>query len=120
KNLPALIAAYARARKAGVAHKLVLAGKPDSLFTPVLECISNLGLKAEVLLPGYVPDEDVPKFYNAADVFVYPSIYEGFGLPVLEAMACGVPVITAKGTALEEVAGNAAVLVDPPDDLAIA
>jgi glycosyltransferase involved in cell wall biosynthesis len=120
KNLPALIRAYARVRKSGIEHKLVLAGKPDSLFAPTIDCIRELGLQTEVLLPGYVGGEDVPKFYNAADVFVYPSVYEGFGLPVLEAMACGVPVITSRGSALEEIAGNAALLVDPPDDVAIA
>jgi glycosyltransferase involved in cell wall biosynthesis len=120
KNLPALIRAYAQVRKSGVEHKLVLAGKPDSLFAPTVECIRKLGLQTEVLLPGYVAGEDVPKFYNAADVFVYPSVYEGFGLPVLEAMACGVPVITSRGSALEEIAGDAALLVEPPDDVAIA
>jgi glycosyltransferase involved in cell wall biosynthesis len=120
KNLATLVEAYARARRSGVGHKLVLAGKEDSLFAPVLRRICDLGLQTEVLLPGYVASEDVPKFYNAADVFVYPSFYEGFGLPVLEAMACGVPVITSRGSALEEIAGNAALLVDPPDDVAIA
>ncbi len=64
-------------------------------------------------MPGYVPDEDVPLFYSAAEVFIYPSLFEGFGLPVVEAMACGVPVITSRGSSLEEVAGDAALLVDP-------
>lgn len=120
KNLGALVQGYARARRAGITHKLVLAGKPDSLFAPVLQKIHDLTLEAEVLLPGYIDCEDVPAFYSAAGAFVYPSFYEGFGLPVIEAMACGVPVITSRGTALEEIAGNAALLVDPPDDLAIA
>jgi len=120
KNLAALVEGYTRARRAGITHKLVLAGKQDSLFAPVVARIRELGLQGQVLLPGYVPAEDVPNFYNAADVFVYPSIYEGFGLPVLEAMACGTPVITSRGGALEEVAGAAALLVDPPDELAIA
>jgi len=120
KNLAVLVEGYARARRAGITHKLVFAGKQDSLFAPVLARIRELDLQAHVLLPGYVPAQDVPKFYNAADVFVYPSLYEGFGLPVVEAMACGTPVITSRGGALEEVAGTAALLVDPPDDLAIA
>jgi glycosyltransferase involved in cell wall biosynthesis len=120
KNLAALVEGYARARRAGITHKLVLAGKQDSLFAPVLARIRELDLQSHVLLPGYIPAEDVPKFYNAAAVFVYPSIYEGFGLPVLEAMACRTPVITSRGGALEEVAGVGALLVDPPDDLAIA
>jgi len=93
----------------------VLAGKQDSLFEPVLSRLHELRLDEEVLLPGYIPMQDVPLFYNAADLFVYPSLFEGFGLPVLEAMACGVPVITSRGSSLEEVAGNAAVLIDPLD-----
>jgi len=119
KNIPALVDAYAGLRRRGVTHKLVLAGRQDSLFSPVLERIRHWGLEREVLFPGYVPSEDVPVFYNAADVFVYPSLYEGFGLPILEAMACGVPVITSRGSALEETAGSAALLVDPPDDVAL-
>jgi glycosyltransferase involved in cell wall biosynthesis len=120
KNIPALVDAFARIRRRGFTHKLVLAGKRDSLFSPVLQKIDRWGLQAEVLFPGYIRARDVPLFYNAAEVFVFPSLYEGFGLPVLEAMACGTPVITSSGTALEEVAGDAALLVDPPDDLGLA
>jgi glycosyltransferase involved in cell wall biosynthesis len=68
------------------------------------------------LLPGYVDAHDLPSLYNAADVFVYPSLYEGFGLPVVEAMACGTPVITSRGSSLEEIAGEAALLVDALDE----
>jgi glycosyltransferase involved in cell wall biosynthesis len=120
KNIPALVDAYARLRRRGATHKLVLVGRRDSLFSPVLQKIACWGLEAEMMFPGYVPAEDVPIFYNAADLFVYPSLYEGFGLPILEAMACGVPVITSRGTALEEIGGSAALLVDPPDDVALA
>jgi glycosyltransferase involved in cell wall biosynthesis len=120
KNIPALVDAYARIRGRGASHKLVLAGGRDSLFAPVLERIERCGLQAQVLFPGYIPAHDVPTFYNAADLFVYPSLYEGFGLPILEAMACGTPVITSRGTALEEIAGDAALLVDPPDDFGLA
>jgi glycosyltransferase involved in cell wall biosynthesis len=119
KNLMRLVDAYARTRKAGFPHKLVLAGQQDSLFQPVLSRIRELKLENDVLLPGYVAGEDVPAFYNAAEVFVYPSLYEGFGLPLMEAMACGVPVITSRGSSLDEVAGDAAVLVDPLDELSI-
>jgi glycosyltransferase involved in cell wall biosynthesis len=120
KNLLRLVKAYAKIRDEGLPYNLVLAGKQDSKFAPVLECIRALGIEQCVLLPGYIPDEDVPAFYNAAEVFAYPSLFEGFGLPVLEAMACGTPVITSRGSSLQEVAGNAAILIDPLDELSIA
>jgi glycosyltransferase involved in cell wall biosynthesis len=120
KNLTRVVEAFARVRRAGFPHKLVLAGKQDSLFEPVLFRIRELQMENDVLLPGFLPTEDVPVFYNAADVFVYPSLYEGFGLPVVEAMACGVPVITSQGSSLEEVAGDAALLVDPLSESSIA
>ena len=66
-----------------------------------------------MIFPGFVPDEDLPALYSATDLFVFPSLYEGFGLPVLEAMACGAPVVTSNTSSLPEVAGGAALLVDP-------
>jgi len=119
KNLARLVEAYALVRKAGFAQTLVIAGKRDFLFEPVQARIKELTLEEHVLLPGYVHAEDVPIFYSAAEVFVYPSLYEGFGLPVIEAMSCGVPVITSRGSSLEEVAGNAALSIDPLDVEAI-
>ena len=77
-------------------------------------------MENDIVLPGYVAAEDVPAFFNAAEVFVYVSFYEGFGLPIMEAMACGTPVITSRGTSLEEVAGDSAILVDPMDGASIA
>jgi len=120
KNLVRLVQAYAIVRKAGFPHKLVLAGKMDSLFQPVLARIGDLKLENDVLLPGYVGALDLPSVYNAAEVFVYPSLFEGFGLPVVEAMACGTPVVTSCGSSLEEVAGDAALLADPLDEKSIA
>jgi glycosyltransferase involved in cell wall biosynthesis len=120
KNLTRVVEAFAKVRRAGLPSKLVLAGKQDSLFEPVLARIRELQMENDVLLPGFLPAEDVPLFYNAAEVFIYPSLYEGFGLPVVEAMACGVPVITSQGSSLEEVAGDAALLVDPLSDSSIA
>lgn len=120
KNLMRLVNAYWRLRKAGFPHKLVLAGKPDSLFEPVFSSIRNGDRTKDILLPGYIPPADVPTFYNAAELFVYPSLYEGFGLPIVEAMACGTPVVTSRGSSLEEVAGDAAVLMDPLDEQSIA
>jgi glycosyltransferase involved in cell wall biosynthesis len=120
KNLCRLVDAFAQIRKAGSRHKLLLVGKPDFMFQALSSRIQDLGLQETVLMPGYVPTEDLPSLYSAADVFVYPSIYEGFGLPVLEAMACGVPVITSRGSSLEEVAGGAALIIDPFDERSIA
>lgn len=82
--------------------------------------VERLGLGGRVHFTGYVPQEDLPALYNAAGLFLFPSLYEGFGLPVVEAMACGVPVITSNVSSLPEVAGDAAILVDPHDPHAIA
>jgi glycosyltransferase involved in cell wall biosynthesis len=84
-------------------------------FAVLRETIRDLNLDDQVLIPGYVPEEDLPMFYSAADVFVFPSLYEGFGLPVLEAMACGAPVIAQNSSSIPEVLGDAGILVDSAD-----
>lgn len=114
KNLPRLLKAFAELRrKELIPHKLVIVGQKDWLYHEVFETIRDHSLDGDVVLTGYIPAEDLPVFYNAASVVVYPSIFEGFGLPVVEAMACGTPVITSAGSSLEEIARDAAVLVDP-------
>jgi glycosyltransferase involved in cell wall biosynthesis len=120
KNIARLVGAYGRFRNSGFSQKLVLVGKPESPFQPVMSRIRELRLENDILLCGFVPAEDLPCFYSAADVFVYPSFYEGFGLPVMESMACGTPVVTSHGSSLDEVAGNAALLVDPLNEESIA
>jgi glycosyltransferase involved in cell wall biosynthesis len=95
-------------------------GKKDWQSELLLAKIQELGLKSNVLFPGFVPFHDLPLFYNAAEIFVFPSFFEGFGLPVIESMASGVPTITSFGSALEEVAGDGALLVDPNDTSSIA
>jgi glycosyltransferase involved in cell wall biosynthesis len=120
KNLLTLVNSFARLRKAGCTHQLVLAGKKDTYSSQLVEAIKSSALREEIHLPGFIPSADLPWLYNAADAFVYPSLYEGFGLPVLEAMACGVSVITSYDSAMEEIAADAALMVDPLDDLAIA
>jgi glycosyltransferase involved in cell wall biosynthesis len=115
KNLVRLVEAYAHVRHAGAEHQLVLVGKKEWMAEPILAKVADLGLEDDVVLTGYVASEDLPWFYNAADVFAYPSFFEGFGLPVIEAMACGTPVITSTGSSLQEVAGEAALIVDPSD-----
>jgi glycosyltransferase involved in cell wall biosynthesis len=101
-------------------HKLVVVGFKRWKFESDLELIEELGLRDQILFTGFVPDDDIPAFYNLADLFLFPSLYEGFGIPVLEAMACGCPVITTKTGCTPEVAGDAAFLVDPynPDEIA--
>jgi glycosyltransferase involved in cell wall biosynthesis len=99
---------------------LVLAGAPGWLYGEIFEVIEQLGLAHNVLLPGFIPGDEQALWYNAAAVFAYPSLYEGFGLPPLEAMACGTPVVVSNATSLPEVVGEAGVLVSPTDDAALA
>jgi glycosyltransferase involved in cell wall biosynthesis len=101
-------------------EKLVVVGKKDWMSESIQAHLKSLDLKSMVVFTGYVPSADLPAFYNAAEAFVYPSVFEGFGLPVIEAMACGLPVLTSYGSSLEEVAGDAALLVDPMSEDSIA
>jgi glycosyltransferase involved in cell wall biosynthesis len=100
--------------------KLVVAGGKGWGLDDFREAMAALGLGDHVLFTGFVDDDDLPALYRGAQLFVYPSLYEGFGLPVLEAMACGVPVITSDRSSLPEVAGDAALLVDPTQPEALA
>lgn len=123
KNLGRLISAYARLRKrapSGEYPKLVIVGRQAWLFGETLRAIRESGFSDSIILTGYVPDDDLPAIYSGARCFVYPSFFEGFGLPPLEAMKCGVPVIAGNRTSLVEVVGDAGVLVDPLDPDAIA
>ncbi len=112
KNLVRLVEAFAKVK---TGRKLVLAGKEDPRYREVHKVVKQLSLQDRVVFLGRVPEEDLPALYSAADLFVYPSLYEGFGLPVLEAMACGVPVVCSSTSSLPEIAGQAAVVVDPLD-----
>jgi glycosyltransferase involved in cell wall biosynthesis len=119
KNVSGILRAFAAIR-GRIPHKLVLVGKLHPWAPNELALIDELGIGDSVVHLGYVPDEDVPLFYNLADVFVFPSLFEGFGIPILEAMASGCPVVTSTAGACPEVAGDAALLVDPNDVGAIA
>ncbi|MDY7080027.1 MAG: glycosyltransferase family 1 protein [Chloroflexota bacterium] len=99
---------------------LVLAGKRGWLYQDLFAQVRRMGLEGRVIFPGYVPDEDKAALLSGALAFVFPSLYEGFGLPVLEAQACGCPVVTSTTSSLPEVAGDAALLVDPEDTAGIA
>lgn len=117
KNVAALVRAYGLLRRRrAISHALVLAGSKGWRYEHIFAAIEEEGLSSDVIMPGYVAYEDLPFWYSAADLFVYPSLYEGFGLPALEAMACGAPAITSNVSSLPEVGGDAALLVDPGDD----
>ncbi|MDX1655580.1 MAG: glycosyltransferase family 1 protein [Candidatus Competibacteraceae bacterium] len=113
KNIFRLLEAFRLFRERNDGVKLVMAGKRDWNAAAVDRLIAQLELDGQVLEPGYIPLEHLPALYSAAHCFVFPSLWEGFGLPVIEAMACGTPVITSRGSCLEEIAGGAARLVDP-------
>jgi glycosyltransferase involved in cell wall biosynthesis len=121
KNITTLIEAYAQLRKIyGLEEKLVLAGGKGWLFDSIFQRVQELGLEAEVLFPGFVPDAEQLLWYHSASVFVYPSLYEGFGMPVTEALACGIPVITSNVSSLPEAGTTLALTVDPHDSDALA
>lgn len=122
KNLARLIKAFASLRgdlSVDKLPKLVLAGKCAWLYDETLRALDESGAKEAVVLTGYVPESDLPALYSGALCFVYPSYFEGFGLPPLEAMKCGTPVIVGDRTSLPEVVGDAALMVDPFDVEAI-
>jgi alpha-1,3-rhamnosyl/mannosyltransferase len=120
KNAPALVAAYARLVRKGAEPLLVLAGNDRGGGDQVRAAIADYGLEARVRLLGYVSEPDLPALYSAAEALVFPSLYEGFGIPALEAMACGVPVAASSTTGLGEAVGDAAVTFDPSSVGAIA
>lgn len=121
KNLERLIDSFARARSQGLDDlKLIIIGDEISKYPPLRQSVHKHKLDKHVRFLGFQPMETLAAFYRLARAFVFPSLYEGFGLPPLEAMACGTPVVTSNVSSLPEVAGGAAVLVDPYDEDAIA
>jgi glycosyltransferase involved in cell wall biosynthesis len=112
KNLPVLLQAYAAVR-ASLGMPLVVVGGKGWLYDPIFAMVEELGLREHVRFTGFVPQEDLALWYNAAAALVYPSLYEGFGFPPLEAMQCGTPVVTSNATSLPEVVGDAALTVNP-------
>jgi len=117
KNLPCLVQAFAQARQFIPNLKLLKVGAPDhpGQYALLQDLIRKLHLEQAFIWVGQVPHHDLVSFYNYADAFVFPSLYEGFGLPPLEAMACGTPVICSNSASLPEVTGDAALQVDPRD-----
>ena len=120
KNFTQLIEAFADSRFAICDLHLVIAGGKGWLYEGIFATVERLGLEDKVIFPGFVADEHLPALYNLADLFVFPSLYEGFGLPPLEAMSCGTPVITSDASSLPEVVGEAGPMVEATDVEALA
>lgn len=116
KNIVRLVEAYSKAvKKRSDIPLLVIAGGKGWLYEEIFNKVKELGLSDKVIFTGYVDDEDVPLIMNGAEAFCFPSIYEGFGMPPLEAMSCGVPVIVSNTSSLPEVTGDCGISVDPYD-----
>lgn len=113
KNIKSLILAFHKISQEFTDYKLVIAGKKGWYYKEILLLPKELNLEEKIIFTGYVDELDKPFLIAGAEIFVYPSMYEGFGIPVLEALACGVPTITSNVSSLPEVAGNAALLVNP-------
>ncbi|MEZ4868542.1 MAG: glycosyltransferase family 1 protein [Caldilineaceae bacterium] len=121
KNFTRLIEAFHLARQeANLPHRLVIGGSKGWLYDVIFAKVQELKLTDAVLFPGYVDDQDLPALYAAADFFAYPSLYEGFGLPVIESLACGTPVLTANNSCLPEAGGAGAIYVEAEKSTAIA
>ncbi|MCB8982870.1 MAG: glycosyltransferase family 4 protein [Ardenticatenaceae bacterium] len=118
KNISLLLDAFAQLKDPDL--HLVLAGGKGWLFDEIFRRVQTLGLEKRVRFTGYVPDEDLPLWYNAAALFVFPSVYEGFGMPVVEAMACGLPVVASCSSSIPEATGDAGLLFDPHNAVELA
>jgi glycosyltransferase involved in cell wall biosynthesis len=116
KNFDGLVRAFAQARRqANLPHHLVIAGGKGWLYEPIFQAVEEAGVEDVVHFLGFVPDDDLPALYNLAALFVFPSHYEGFGIPVLEALACATPVLCTDTSSLPEIAGDAAMLIPTGD-----
>jgi glycosyltransferase involved in cell wall biosynthesis len=120
KNLETLVTAFAQCAAVRQGVRLVIAGGKGWYYQEIYRCVEASGLGELACFAGFVPDAELPLWYNAAAVFVYPSLYEGFGMPLLEAMACGIPVIASDASCLPEVVGDAGLLAAADDARAFA
>lgn len=121
KNVEGILRAYSKINYELQKNcKLVIGGKKDGNFKKIKRLCLNLKIKKNAIFPGFIEDADLPALYSGAEIFLFPSFYEGFGLPPLEAMACGTPVISSNRTSLPEILGDAPILINPqnPDEIA--
>jgi glycosyltransferase involved in cell wall biosynthesis len=118
KNIPRLIQAFAQLKKRQD-YQLVIGGPNDARLTEIQNSLQTSCSKDEVILTGRIPLEELPALYSGASCFIFPSLYEGFGLPLLESMACGTPVVASNTSSLPEVVGDAGVLVEPHESLSL-
>ncbi|MDQ6906609.1 MAG: glycosyltransferase family 4 protein [Chloroflexota bacterium] len=119
KNLQRLIASFRQVVDAGLPHTLMIVGRMGWLAEPIRAAVAAGGLTDRVHFAGYIADDDLPALYTGAGAFAFPSLYEGFGMPALEALSYGVPVVASNTTSLPEIIGDAGLLVDPQDEAAI-
>lgn len=121
KNITTLLTAYAQLRRTyAIREKLVVAGGKGWMYDAIFAQVQELGLASDVLFPGFVPEDEQAIWYHAASVFAYPSLYEGFGIPVTEALMCGTPVVTSNVSSLPEAGAGIALCVDPQNADALA
>lgn len=121
KNIKSLVIAFAKiCNDLPQKYQLVILGKKEKDYSDIIILAEALGLKNDIIFPGLAPVEDMPYLYNGSHLFVYPSFYEGFGLPPLEAMACGVPTITSNVSSIPEVVGNGAIKINPYNTIELA
>lgn len=113
KNILGLLSGFAKILERGLDYQLVITGKADPHYPEVMEKMKELGIEKNVVLPGFVPEEELPVFFKGCELFVFPSFYEGFGLPPLEAMASGCPVVASNTSCMPEILGDAAEFFDP-------
>ncbi len=115
KNIERMVQAFDKVRDDGVDAQFVIVGKPDPRYPEAVEAVENSRYRKDIIRPGFVPDEEVAVFYTDALAFVYPTLYEGFGLPGLEAMSCDLPVLASEASCIPEVLGNGVLYFDPYD-----
>lgn len=118
KNLSFLIGVFAKISREIPDYSLVITGKRDWYYEKLNNLASKLGISQKVIFTGYIEDKDIPILISGAEIFLFPSLYEGFGLPPLEAMACEVPVISSNTSSMPEVVGNGGILISPIDEAA--
>jgi glycosyltransferase involved in cell wall biosynthesis len=119
KNIINLIHAFYKIHKIEKKYQLVIVGKKGWYFQSIFDLVTKYNLSDSIIFTGFIDEEEKPFIISGAKIFVYPSIYEGFGIPVLESIACGVPTITSNISSLPEVVGDAALLIDPLDETSI-